>query len=568
MLKKLPIGYDDFKEVASGKYYYVDKTLFIKTLLDDGAKVNLFTRPRRFGKSLNISMLRYYFERPLDGTSNRQLFENKKIFQAGEEYLAYEEQYPVIHLSLKSAKQPTWEMAYKMLIRQIAEEFKRHCNIIKDGKLEESDILRFRNIMSESAEQIDYSDSLRFLSQCLAGCYDKKAVILVDEYDVPLENAYFEGFYNEMVQFMRSWMESAFKTNISLEFAVITGCLRISKESIFTGLNNLKINSIMEKAYGEYYGFTQSELDEILAYYNLKDKRELIREWYDGYLFGKNEVYNPWSVVNFVTDTLKESDAFPVEYWSNTSSNSIVKELIAYASLDVKEEIEHLICGGVIEKKLHEDITYAEIHDNPENLWNFLYFTGYLKAVEIKAEGNGRVARLSIPNIEVLKIYQEHIIKWTQETIKKKDLSALYAAFLAGKEEAIEKELAPLLVASISYLDSKEDFYHGFILGLLMNIEGYYILSNREAGDGRFDISIERADGFGIPVIIEFKVAGRRNEMLSKAEEALSQIAQKRYDMQFQENGYESCIHVGIGFYRKMCRVKCEVIEFDKIEEI
>lgn len=560
MKKKIPIGYDDYKTVVERGFYYVDKTLLIKELVDNGAQVSLFTRPRRFGKSLNLSMLRYFFEKPLDGSSNKDLFSDKKIQTAREEYLSYQEQYPVIQLSLKSGKQAEWEYALKMLQLEIIKEYTRHQYLL-EGKMTELERNRYLAVMNGEATYDVWLEAIAFLSRCLESYHNKKAIILIDEYDVPLENAYYCGFYDKMISFIRSLFESAVKTNPALEFAVITGCLRISKESIFTGLNNLEMISILNERHSEHFGFTQSEVDEMLSYYGLEEKADIIKKWYDGYFFGKTEVYNPWSVINFVKALLANSNAFPIEYWSNTSSNSIVKELIVHATSEVQEELEALIRGETIEKIIHEEITYADIHDSPENLWNFLLFTGYLKVIDISMEGNKRKASLAIPNEEVRNIYRDQIINWTREIVRKKDTSTLYHAILTGDAETIQAELSPLLLHSISYMDSKEEFYHGFVLGVLMNLDGYKIKSNRESGNGRYDVTIESLDGLKNPVIIEFKKVDKRNQLIEGAEKALQQIIDNHYDEPFVEDAYDQCVHVGIGFCRKMCRVRCQVVD-------
>lgn len=559
--KVIPIGIDDYKKLIEGNYYYVDKTLFIKELLDDCAEVNLFTRPRRFGKTLNLSMLRYFFEKSVDGTSCKYLFEDKKIQNEIGEYQKYQEKFPVIMLSLKSGKQQKWSDALSMLKLEITKEYLRHDYVLNHIE-QESEKRKFQSVIDGTADDNVWLEGLAFLSRCLEHYHKQKVIILIDEYDVPLENAYYCGFYKEMTGFIRSLFETALKTNPSLKFAVITGCLRISKESIFTGLNNLDIISVLNVVYSEHFGFTQSELDEMLDYYDLKEKSTVFRDWYDGYVFGKTEIYNPWSVINYVKALRADKDAFPVEYWSNTSSNSIVKDLIVKADTTIQSELEALIRGEMIEKVIHEDITYEDVQESKENLWNFLYFTGYLKAIEIKMVEDDRVAVLKIPNREVRKIYRQQIINWTRNTIQKKDLSILFQAVLEGDAVKLQTELSPLLVNSISYMDNYENFYHGFILGILMNLDGYKVTSNREAGDGRYDISIEGYDGLHTPVIIEFKVANKRPQLEEAVEKALIQIREKHYDAPFIEDGYEQCIHIGIGFYKKMCRVKCQMVQF------
>lgn len=376
--KPLPVGIDDFEKLITEGYYYVDKTNLIRDLLDMKGEVNLFTRPRRFGKTLSVSMLRLFFENTGEEEKNRRnraLFDGMNISKCGAKYQEKMTAYPVISLSLKSGRQPDFELAMVSLRRQIANEFRRHEWIASGlGDLED----RYRRIMSEDTGIEDYMDSLAFLSQCLFKAYRKKCIILLDEYDVPLENAYFEGFYNQMISFIRSLFESALKSNPYLEFAVITGCLRVTKESIFTGLNNLEIMSILNAGYDEYFGFTQQEMDEMLEYYHREAARENITLWYNGYRFGNMEVYNPWSVINYVKALCVDPRAFPSPYWANTSSNGIVRTLVERANLSVKNDIESLIGGGVIEKIVHEDITYEDIDQSDENLWSFLLFTGYL----------------------------------------------------------------------------------------------------------------------------------------------------------------------------------------------
>lgn len=350
MKKALPVGFEDIREIIEKKRYYVDKTRMIKNLLDAGGKVNLFTRPRRFGKTLNLSMLRRFFEQELDERGyrieNGYLFEKLDISRYGEAYLTHQGQYPVINLSLKSAKQPDYEMAYESLKDEIAEEYDRHRYVLLDDSLSGAEKSKYQRILEGAAERIDYAKALEFLSKCLAKYHKKNVIILIDEYDVPLENAYFEGFYDQMTAFIRSLFESALKTNPYLEFAVITGCLRISRESIFTGLNNLKVYSIVTSGYADAFGFTEMEVREMLSYYELDDKLEELKAWYDGYLFGEQEIYNPWSIISYIDSKVQEAAAFPRPYWSNTSSNSIIRELVEEADFETRKEIESLIAGG------------------------------------------------------------------------------------------------------------------------------------------------------------------------------------------------------------------------------
>ena len=565
--RPISIGIEEYKRIIEKDYYYIDKTLLVKELLDKGGAVNLFTRPRRFGKTLALSMLRTFFERDtdIDGrvTDNSHYFEGKKIMEAGEEYTCHMGQYPVISLSLKSAKQPNFEVAYGQLLEEIAAEFKRHRYVLDTQLLLADEIRKYEEIMLGQATQGEYATALKFLSECLKKYHGKNVIVLIDEYDVPLENAYFRGFYDKMIDFIRSLFESVLKTNENLEFAVVTGCLRISKESIFTGLNNLKIVSLLNGDYAEYFGFTPAEVEKMLEDYGMQEKKEEVKAWYDGYLFGNTEVYNPWSVINYVDYGRSNENTLPRPYWSNTSSNSIVRHLIEKADDDAKEEIELLIQGKTIEKTVHEDITYEDIYKTQENLWNFLFFTGYLKKVKEHMEEENIVLTLEIPNREVRYIFKNTIREWFDSRIRVRDLSSLFEGILKGDAEQIQQELSPILLESVSYMDSYENFYHGFLLGILTNLNGYKVTSNREAGDGRYDISLESRDGLKDPVILEFKIGKRRPDLMKKAEEALQQIVEKRYDTPFIEEEYEQCIHVGIGFVRKMCRVKCETVRYE-----
>ncbi len=553
-LKPLPIGVDNFEMLITRGYYYIDKTLLIKDLLDNKASVNLFTRPRRFGKTLNMSMLQYYFEKREE--NNSYLFENLNIMEAGEEYVSHMGQYPVINLSLKSAKQPNFELAYISIARRIAEEYKRHEYILKSENLK-NEKERFLKILKEQGDEGDYTDSIFFLSQCLEKYHNKKVIILIDEYDVPLENAFFEGFYDKIIAFLRSLFESALKTNSSLEFSVITGCLRISRESIFTGLNNLEIISILNKSYDEYFGFIQEDINKMLEDYNLSDKGALIKEWYNGYIFGDAEVYNPWSAVRFVKDLKINNNVFPSSYWANTSSNSIVRSLIERADSVTKKEIESLIEGKTIEKKVHEDITYNEMYDSMDNLWNFMFFTGYFKKVsERMDEEDNHYITLKIPNKEVKYIFKNKILKWFHDKVKVKDLSKMYSAIFSKDVETFQKELNAMLRQTISFNDAYENFYHGFTLGVLANMHDFLVKSNREAGDGRSDIFIKSLSIFEPCVILELKVCDKPKDIFKKCDEALAQIDAKNYEEELKEEGYENIIKYGISFYRKDCVIK------------
>ena len=455
--KPLPIGIDNFEMLITRGYYFVDKTFLIKDLLDNKAAVNLFTRPRRFGKTLNMSMLQYYFEDKRDQFTgekidNSYLFEGLNIKAEGEKYTKYMGKYPVINLSLKSAKQPTYKMAYESLIDEIMKEYRRHNFILNSDKLLQSEKKIFLDISNGEAKEIEYAKSLQFLSSCLEKYFGSKTIILIDEYDVPLENAFFEGFYDEMISFIRSLFESALKTNPSLEFSIITGCLRISRESIFTGLNNLNIISILNNRYAEYFGFTAEEVEELCDYYNIQEKYETVKKWYNGYTFGHKNVYNPWSVVKYIYDVLGNSHVFPTSYWANTSSNSIVKSLIERADDITKGEIEALIEGKTIEKPVHEDITYDDVYDSLDNLWNFMFFTGYFKKISERMDENTQenFVELAIPNLEVKYIFRTKILKWFNEHIKLCDMTKMFNAIINKDVELFEIELNKLLFRLLS----------------------------------------------------------------------------------------------------------------------
>ena len=560
--KPLPIGIDNFEMLITRGYYFVDKTLLIKDLLDNKAAVNLFTRPRRFGKTLNISMLQYYFEDRRDEFTgekidNSYLFEGLNIKGESEKYTKYMGKYPVINLSLKSAKQGSLDLAFQCIREEISNEFKRHKYII------ESDLLKtekehFMKIVNNDKDMSLYITALKFLSDCLNKYHNEKVIILIDEYDVPLENAFFEGFYKEMIGFIRSLFESALKTNSSLEFSVITGCLRISKESIFTGLNNLKIISILDDRYAEHFGFTDDEVIKICEDYNIQQKYETIKQWFNGYIFGETNVYNPWSVMQYVDDLKANINRLPKSYWANTSSNSIVKSLIERADDITKGEIEALIEGKTIEKPVHEDMTYDDVYDNLDNLWNFMFFTGYFKKISERMDENTQenFVELAIPNLEVKYIFRTKILKWFNEHIKLCDMTKMFNAIINKNVELFEIELNKLLLDTISFNDAYENFYHGFLVGVLSNMKGYIVKSNREGGTGRSDLFIKSVSRQGIAIVVEFKIANNIDDLEKKADEAIEQIEDRKYDMELISEGYKNIFKYGIAFYKKDCLIK------------
>ncbi len=579
-MKKIGIGYENYKEFIDQDMYYVDKTLLIKDILEIGGKTTLFTRPRRFGKTLALSMLRTFFELEyaFDGNiiDKREYFEEKKIMDAGADVLSMMGKYPVIKLSLKSAKQPDFYSSFIRIRDDIVDEFSRHSYLRKSNRLDNNDIDTFERFLSgkntwyknqdelKSLEEKEilfreevarYAVAIKTLSELLNKHHEKKVIILIDEYDVPLENAYYSGFYPEMVSFIRSLFESALKTNDALERAVVTGCLRISKESIFTGLNNLQINSVRSRDFGEFFGFTQSETEEMLKAYDLADNIETVRDWYDGYLFGETEVYNPWSVIKYVSEHIGAPERFPEPYWSNTSSNSIIKDLVEKADERTKEELDLLIRGGSVEKKIHEDITYEDIYSSGENLWNFLFFTGYLKKGSERFEDKNIYLTLTIPNKEVGYIYENKISDWFDNVVNSTDRKALYDAIINKDTKATEDYVSELLMKSISTFDSAESFYHGFFLSLLHDMPKYSVRSNREEGLGRPDIVLYPLRPRDPAYIFEIKTRDKFSEMNAGLEEAFTQIRNQKYEEGILSDGYASVVSFGVCFCRKSCVV-------------
>lgn len=469
MKKLIPVGYEDIKRMVDKDMYYVDKTLMIKELVDSAASVNLITRPRRFGKTLNLSMLRRFFELELnecgEKIENSYIFQQLDISACGARYLTLQERYPVINVSLKSAKQPTYELSYIMLKKQIQEEFDRHKYVLDASALDEREKIQYEEILALKEEESLYIDALRFLSMCLYKYHGEHVIILIDEYDVPLENAYMEGFYDEMTGFIRSLFESALKTNPSMEFAVITGCLRISKESIFTGLNNLEVYSVLSPGYADCFGFTENEVRKMLSCYGLDYKFSELKGWYDGYLFGEKEIYNPWSIINYIKTATMDPKAFPKPYWSNTSSNSIVRELIERADMETKEEVEKLINGASIERPVQEDITYADIYDSKDNLWSFFFFTGYLKKTKVSQGEGGIYLTLSVPNAEIRSIYRNTVLVWFDKKIQQTDMSEFFQAIENGDSLSFGNFVSNQPMESISFFDYGESYYHGFLMG-------------------------------------------------------------------------------------------------------
>ena len=551
--KPLPIGVEDFKRLVDNEYYFVDKTLMIKELLENKETVNLFTRPRRFGKTLNMSMLQRFFE--ATEKSNAYLFDGLKI-AAYPEYMVYQGQYPVISISLKSMKRASYQEAYFEYVKLLSDEFERHEIILQSDLVSEEDKLEFQKIKRRIAEPKEYNSAVKLLSKCLQKVYQKNVIILIDEYDVPLENAYHEGFYDDMTNLIRSCFESALKTNPSLEFAVLTGCLRVSRESIFTGLNNLKTYSITKNKFSQYFGFTQEEMQEILQAFSLEQYAGTIAKWYDGYRFGLTEIYNPWSVLNCIDSYLQNDMVACEPYWSNTSSNRIVKRLIEESNERTKSMVEELINGTPIHTQIFEDVTYGTIDVNQDYIWSFLLFTGYLKIISCETIGDETYYDMVIPNVEIKSIYKNTIRSWFIDHVNRDSRTDILESVIHADAEKLEDLLCTWLTNTISCFDEQENYYHGFVTGLVSGFSGYMVVSNRESGNGRFDLVVKQRSRWHHAAILEFKVVEKYNQMTKACEDALKQIEEKDYEASLRDEQYENIAKLGICFCQKRCRVK------------
>ncbi len=559
MKKKLPIGIDGFDKIRMNDFYYVDKTMFIADLLHNWGEVNLFTRPRRFGKSLNMSMLKSFFEIGSDPA----LFEGLKISQEKELCSEYMGKFPVISVSLKSVEGSNYQEACDALRYVIGMEASKFRFLENSGWLTEDEKNRYRALINVNVEgsftirEDILLTSLKTLSQLLSKHYGRKVIFLIDEYDVPLDKAYQAGYYDEMVSLIRNLFSNALKTNEYLFFAVLTGCLRISKESIFTGLNNLKSHTITDSRYDEYFGFTNSDVCEMLAFYGLMDHAETIREWYDGYCFGNVSVYCPWDVINYCDVLLASSNAEPENYWANTSGNAMVKCFIGMADRQTRSEIERLIAGDHIVKVINQELTYSELDRSIENLWSVLFTTGYLTQNGRRPEGQ---FELSIPNREIRDLFVKQIQEWFKEKTRTdgRRLQRFCETFADGDVVTMETMLKEYLWNSISIRDTadraerKEFFYHGMLLGLLQYEDNWEIESNAESGEGYSDIMIRTQEGTG--VVIEIKYADDGN-LEKGCVNALRQIEEKKYDAALIKDGMEKIFKYGIAFYKKRCKI-------------
>lgn len=556
-LKKLPIGIENFEEMRREDFYYVDKSHVIEQLLTQWGKVNLFTRPRRFGKSLNMSMLQSFFEIGKDKT----LFDGLRISDNQELCEKYQGKFPVVSVSLKGINGATYEEARRFLIKTINEEARRLSVLSDSTELDETDHELLTQLKKKEMTNDSLVYSIRELTELLEKHYGRKVIVLIDEYDVPLAKANENGYYDEMVLLIRNLFENALKTNSSLKFAVLTGCLRIAKESIFTGLNNFKVYSITDKSFDETFGFTDAEVRELLRYYGQEKYYETVKEWYDGYRFGNVDVYCPWDVINFCSDHLADPGLEPKNYWANTSGNSVISHFIDSVGKPQKltrMELEQLVNGGIVQKEINSELTYKELYSSIDNLWSTLFMTGYLTQ---RGESSGNRYNLVIPNREIRNIITNHILKMFKENVKDdgKTVSDLCDALLNKNPEKVELIFTEYMKKTISIRDTfarkptKENFYHGLLLGILGFKENWSVMSNRESGDGFGDILI-RIEDEDVGIVIEVKYADDGN-LQGECEKALQQIIDIRYTEALEQEGIHTIIKYGIACYRKKCKV-------------
>ena len=558
----LPIGIENFKEIRTEGYYYVDKTGLIRDLLARRSKVNLFTRPRRFGKSLNMSMLQYFFEYGCDKT----LFEKLDISRETSLCEQYMGKFPVISVSLKSVNGADYETARSLMCSVIGNEAMRFQFLLENDTLTEKEKEQYQQLINvdvNGREGFFMSDavlmgSLKILSILLEKHYGRKVIILIDEYDVPLAKANEQGYYNSMILLLRNIFEQALKTNNSLYFAVLTGCMRVSKESIFTGLNNLKVLSVTSVRFDEYFGFTDSEVRDILDYYGQSEKYPLVKEWYDGYRFGNVDVYCPWDVISYCDELTDDPETEPKDYWSNTSSNDVVKHFLENATTGTRDDIERLISGEAVVKEINEELTYNDLYRETENVWSILFTTGYLTQ---RGKSSGNVRQLAIPNREILNIFMTQIRDWIQLTVRKDGnrLRRFFDAFQHGEAETVQTIFTEYLEETISIRDTavrkelKENFYHGFLLGLLRSQTNWQVFSNRESGKGFADMVVEIfPEKLGIVIEMKYPEKGNLN---AGCREALEQIVQENYMEQLRLDGMRKILKCGIACYVKECKV-------------
>ena len=558
----LPVGIENFKEIRKDGYYYVDKTALIEQVLEKRSKVTLFTRPRRFGKSLNMSMLQYFFEMGTDSA----LFDDLHISKNVELCERYMGKYPVISISLKGVDAANYDEAYRLMVQIINDEAERFQFLLDSEKLTQIDKMRYETLIDMEMQPAVLAMSLKKLTTLLEKHYGQKVVVLIDEYDVPLAKAYENNFYDKMVLLLRNLFGNVLKTNASLAFAVLTGCLRIAKESIFTGLNNFTVYSITDDEFDETFGFTSEEVQEMLSYYGLSSHFEEVKEWYDGYRFGNADVYCPWDVVNYCADHLTTPNATPKNYWLNTSGNEVINHFIDSVGEPqklAKTELERLVSGNVVRKRINETITYKELYSTIDNLWSTLFMTGYL--TQRGSEDDGRY-RLVIPNREIRNIVTDNILSLFQDEVKKDGqmANAFCQALMEGKEKEVERLLTAYMGKTISIRDTfvrksiKENFYHGILLGILSFKTGWEVSSNRESGTGFSDILIE-IDDSDIGIVIEVKYSDDEDQLEKDCKEALKQIKDRDYTQKLRDAGFHKILKYGIACQIKTCKVLVEI---------
>ncbi len=553
--RPLPIGLSDFCKVSQ-EYCYVDKTLLIRDILDERAGVLLFTRPRRFGKSLNMDMLRVFFEKTSEDTSI--YFKDKKIWKCGETYRRQQGKYPVIYLSFKDVKFPAWQDAFTFLKFVLAIEFNRHPELFDSDRCNTFEKDYFCKVAAAEATEVDLTQALFMLSKMLDAHYQVAPMIIIDEYDTPIQQGYVHGYYDKVIAFMRNLFSAGFKDNPHLSQGFMTGILRVAKESIFSSLNNLQVYSVLDNRYSEYFGFTPEEVRDMAAYYDEEDKYEEICEWYDGYRFGNTDIFNPWSVIGYFNSGC-EAKAF----WVSTSSNDIIGEILQASSNEIQEQLFHLLSGRTVFTRIDTDVIYPEMKGNPASVYSFLLVAGYLKIVRCEREVAGEyMYEVAIPNKEISAVYSKEILSKLTEVIPSSSALIIQEAIYRNDMDALQKQLQKLLLQTISYNDaSKESFYHGFVLGLCALLDNrYYITSNRESGEGRFDIQLMPQNDKLPGILIEVK-AGKNcteDELEQLAHNALEQIAAKKYDEMMKSQGVKEIIKYGVAFCGKAVKIKSE----------
>lgn len=552
-----PVGITSYKEVSK-ECYYVDKTLLIKDIIDDHSKVYLFTRPRRFGKTLTMDMVRTYFEKTNADTS--EYFTDKMIWSTGDGYKDYQGKYPVIFLSFKDAHHSNWNDMYKSLCFTLKGEFLRHIEILSSDAINDYDKKYFRCIMDDNAEFTDYQFALGKLSSMLAAHYMQKVIIIIDEYDTPIQQGHLNGYYDEVVGFMRNLFSAALKDNDNLEFGILTGILRIAKESLFSGLNNLIVNTILDDKYSEYFGFIGEDVSDMAAYYGMTDKLQEIKEWYDGYLFGNTEIYNPWSVISYFNNNCR-----PKAFWSRTSGNEVIGQLIQNSNAEMYESLSLLLQGKEVQSIIDTDIIYPEISGDPDNIYSFLLIAGYLRVTGVISELNDNpICSLAIPNREIKNVFQKEILDKYSTLFTGYLLRDFEVALRTGNTDLFTDTLQKYLMQSAGSFDTvHENFYHGTVFGMLAIMsDSYYISSNRESGDGRFDLQLEPKDKTKVGYIIEFK-SGKNlsdNKLASLAKDAIKQIRDNKYSADMEYHGIRNIGLFGVAFSGKHVAAEFEQV--------